>query len=106
MAIRKFKVEVVRTDVYEVEIDDTIFTEEFRKEWAKSFTCLDELEDVAKLICIKQMRDPNEHKEGFGYVNVDGELPWHLKNKTATKGLNIIELEVDENYTTEAKEIK
>lgn len=42
MALQKYKVEVVRTDEYEIEIDDAIYTDEFIEQWSESFYPTDE----------------------------------------------------------------
>ena len=72
MAIKKYTVEVTRVDEYEIEIDDSIWTDKRISSWSEGFFETDEdsrQEDFAKNLA-KSMthQDIQEFLEGFGYV--------------------------------------
>ncbi|NRT11508.1 hypothetical protein [Flavobacterium sp. 14A] len=72
MAIQKFTVEVVRTDEYEITIDDSIYTEDYLEQWSESFFETEEgnrQEDFAKHIALGiSLAGKAQSLEGFGFV--------------------------------------
>lgn len=67
--MKKFNVEVSRIDEYIVEIDETVWNEEFLAEWAETFFEFDDLEDLAKHISFLFLRfGHGEFFEGFGHI--------------------------------------
>nr|WP_315245107.1 hypothetical protein [uncultured Flavobacterium sp.] len=72
MAIKKYKVEVVRTDEYEIKIDDSIYTDEFIEQWSESFYQTEEgsrQEDFVKHLSESiTKRGELNFLEGFGFV--------------------------------------
>jgi hypothetical protein len=72
MAIQKYKVEVVRTDEYEIEIDDAIYTDEFIEQWSEGFyeTDSDNREEdfVKHLANAITFDDKAKFLEGFGFI--------------------------------------
>ena len=72
MAIKKYTVEVTRVDEYEIEIDDSIFTDEVIAEWSESFFPTDEdsrLEDYVKHLAESLTHQGiQEGIEGFGFI--------------------------------------
>ncbi|MFV8336460.1 hypothetical protein ACNQF7_10295 [Flavobacterium sp. RSP29] len=72
MAIKKYTIEVTRVDEYEIEIDDSIWTDERISSWSDSFFETDEdsrQEDFVKLLAnALTHQDIKEGMEGFGYV--------------------------------------
>ena len=72
MAIQKYKVEVVRTDEYEIEIDDAIYTDEVIEQWSESLFDTDEdsrQEDFVKHLA-SSITSSGTAKglEGFGFI--------------------------------------
>jgi hypothetical protein len=72
MSILKYKVEVVRTDEYEIEIDDAIYTNDTIEEWSQHFLATDDesrQEDFVKHLAVAiSMSGTAQGLEGFGYV--------------------------------------
>jgi len=72
MAIQKYTVEVTRVDEYEIEIDDSIWTDEVIKEWSESFFEIDENNHQESFV--KNLSESLTHQgiqtdiEGFGFV--------------------------------------
>jgi hypothetical protein len=72
MAITKYKVEVTRVDEYEIEIDDSIWTDDRIAQWSESFFETDE--DSRQEDFVKRLAESLTHQgikediEGFGYV--------------------------------------
>ncbi len=114
----KFNITVTRTDEYEIDIDENIWTPEEIKSWASVFYDANSPEDIAKHFAISFMRNDNSyHIEGFGYVpelRKDGtvkSVPYRDENgkycelpeEKFTKGLTIYPITKDEDYETEVK---
>jgi len=72
MAIKKYTVEVTRVDEYEIEIDDSLYTDEFIEQWSLSFYETDEdsrQEDFVKHLASGLTSGGiKSGLEGFGYV--------------------------------------
>lgn len=72
MAIKKYKVEVIRTDEYEIEIDDSIWTDEQIEQWSLMFYETNDdsrqedfVKHLSEAITTNGLRDG---MEGFGFV--------------------------------------
>jgi hypothetical protein len=105
MAITKFKVEVIRTDEFIVEIDEEIYNEEWRKNFEKVFWPLESTEDIAKDLAIHQAERGDKFQEGYGYIKRDGKLWFPIHDKKAQEGLHIRTIDVD-NTETEVVEVQ
>lgn len=72
MALKKYTIEVTRVDEYEIEIDDSIYTDEFIEQWSESF--FDSEEDNRQEDFVKHLATGltsggiMKGIEGFGYV--------------------------------------
>lgn len=69
MAIKKYNVEVVRTDEYEIEVDETIWTQEAIDLWSETFFEAENVDDLVKYLseALSQKEEPG-YMEGFGFV--------------------------------------
>jgi hypothetical protein len=120
MAIIKFNVEVTRVDEYEIEIDDSIWTDETIADWSESFfeTDIDSRqEDFVKHLAESMThQDIKESMEGFGFVkqkyksmekgdllNQYGSGLKPIGNAKYTKGLFVNIISHKDEYETEAK---
>lgn len=112
----KFNVTVVRTDEYEIEIDENVWTKEEIKEWGNTFWGGSSLRDVASALGTAWMKQGADYfKEGFGYVReLDSNgspkhIPYkdekgnygNLPEEKYAKGLSIKPISEDENYEVE-----
>ena len=118
--MKKFKVTVTRVDEYIIEIDESIYNEEWKKSFEEHFFDVDRLERVAVHLAQFQARlSDHSFIEGFGHVNRDGRLPFSSedydsnsnwlpldKRRKAAPGLNIIIEDEDNNIECEVAEIK
>lgn len=114
----KFKVTVTRTDEYVIEVDETIWTPEEIKGWAKTFYPADDPEDIAKHLAgtIMYEGSGNGFMEGFGYVKTfrsDGSLKHQtgegfkkLTEDQYTKGLSVTPLIENDDFEYEIEEIR
>lgn len=99
MALEKFKIEVIKTDEFEVEVDSDIWNEEMRIQFGKSFWDLDDTADVAKSLADSVSRKGlEEFYEGFGIVKTlysDGSVrkQWYTDEKGKLK------FRTDDDYT-------
>lgn len=67
--MKKYKVNAIRTDEYEIEIDENIWTEEALEAWNRVFGGCDDLEDLIRYLSFSLLRFGYERfLEGFGYV--------------------------------------
>jgi hypothetical protein len=116
----KFNVTVVRSDEYEIEIDESVWTKEEIKEWGNTFYGGSSLRDVASSLGEAWMKQGSGYfKEGFGYVReLDGNgnpktIPFkddegnycNLPDEKYTKGLTIRPITEDENYEVEVSRV-
>lgn len=113
--MEEFKIEVIKTDEFLVQVDPEIWNEEARENWSKSFWDLENNEDVAKSLAEAVSRKGlDEFYEGFGYVKIyfsDGSprKQWYndkegnLKVRTEedyTNGISITVLSIDDEVET------
>lgn len=91
----KFRVTVSREDTYEIEIDESVWTEEERENFAQVFWPVEELEDVAKdIACRLPVHSPGEFMEGYGVIrefdDLNGDEKWSTKeNIEASNSLKV-----------------
>lgn len=103
--MKKFKVTVERTDTYEVEIDEKVIDKEFiDKEFIDNFKRyfydIDSLQEHAENIAKMRARHHDNFIEGYGYLLVNDDKPWNVKDENVNKSINI--KTVDEDYDVEA----
>lgn len=114
--MKKFQVTVVKTVVYEVEVDETIWNDKERESWEKVFWSLSSTycnddpdieaaggfaESLAACSCDLGV---NEFIEGFGTCAKSEKYAKMFGEEKFTKGLYIREIDTD--YDCETKEIK
>lgn len=68
----KFRITVERTDEFEIEVDENIYTAAELSEWSKVFTKCNSLEEFAEILATQMSRLGSDQWffEGFGYVQV------------------------------------
>lgn len=73
----KYKIEVKKTNEYEIEFDESVWTESYIEEWDSIFQDAFDLEDSAEHLSYLLMQEgPGGFIEGFGHVKTfypDGE---------------------------------
>lgn len=109
----KFNVTVVRTDEYEIDIDESVWTKEEIKDWGNIFWGGSSLRDVASSLGEAWMKQGAGYfKEGFGYVReldsngLPKSIPYkdengnygELPEEKYSKGLTIKPISEDEDY--------
>ena len=74
MALKKFTIEVTRTDEYEIEIDTDVWNQERINAYNDSFQDAETIDDIVKIVakCISH-QGKNEFIEGFGFI----KQKWH-----------------------------
>lgn len=88
--MRKFKCEVTKTYTYEIEIDETIWTDEEINNWSKSFYDADDLSDIASIIAkMKTSYEDGEFIEGFGIPMINGKEPFTFGKQEINTDINI-----------------
>lgn len=116
----KFSVEVTRTDVYEIEIDETIWDAAALKDWSETFHKVTTIKEFLKSYAISFMKaDDTSFIEGYGYVKelkkdgearkvhrcISGKFSF-LPEDDFTVGLTIKPLIQDDDYDVDLTEIK
>jgi len=97
--LRKFKCKVEKTYEYEIEIDETVWTEDAISNWSSVFYDADDLEDVARILAeMKTRYDSGEDIEGFGIPMIDSEEPYTFGNKKINHDINIHIIDEDDVY--------
>ena len=114
----KFNVKVIRTDEYEIEIDENKFNEEALKSWSEVFSDVETQEDLAKKLAGAIMYFGSDYGfiEGFGYVktvNENGNEVKHYEqghgvvlDSEYSSGLSVKIIYENEDYDYESEEIK
>lgn len=106
---QSFEVEVVRTDLYRIELDPEIINDEWMADWSRVFHYVDSHEDVLKAVASTIMRNGlfADFYEGFGYLKIkmsDGTIRRPLKNgnpieeKDMCQGIIVKSIDHDDNY--------
>lgn len=102
--MKKFKCTVTKETTMEVEIDNSVWTDEEIAEWQKIFYNAENLKDIAGHIAkMKTEYEDGEFIEGFGIPLINGKKPYdYLKDNDITTSINIcnqssnIDVDVDE----------
>ena len=113
--MKKFQVTVVKTAVYEVEVDETIWNAKEQDDWEKVFWPLPPYSDddpdieaaggFAESLAVNSCHlGVNEFIEGFGTCAQSEKYAKMFGEERFTKGLYIREINTDYDYET--KEIK
>ena len=106
--MKKFKITVTRTDEYEIEVDETVWTQETLFKWSNIFQEAESPEDFAKCLAASITYYGSDHgiMEGFGNVQIfrhDGtEI---IKAGKKTEGLSAKLLVENGDYECVAEEI-
>lgn len=121
--MKKYNVTVTRTDEYIVEIDETIYNEEWMKDFERYFHPLDgDMKEIAIDLATHQARFGSDVSggfiEGYGYISRDGKLPFSFedydekgkelpedKKREAAPGLNIRIISEDDDIETDVEEV-
>jgi len=115
--MKKFKIEVIRTDFYEVEVDENIWTKEELKKWSNVFYPAENQKELAENLANSIMRLGSDYGfiEGFGYVKTfrcDGSQRKHfegLKEVPDDKYANGISIKIineNDDYEINSYEVK
>lgn len=102
--MKKFRCIVTKESTMEVEIDDSIWTDEEIEKWQKHFYNAENLKDIAGHIAkMKAEYKDGDFIEGFGIPLINGKKPYdYLKDHDITTSINIcnqssdIDVDVDE----------
>jgi hypothetical protein len=103
--VKKFEVEVTRTDKYIIEIDEEKFNQEWIDCWKNVFIDLDTLEEHAENIAVSRARFKSSFIEGYGIPLINGHKPPFIKNGAVEEGINIKLIDEDDDWYTTVKEI-
>lgn len=114
--MKKFAGEIIRTDEYSVEIDETIWTPEALEDWSNVFFECNDLEDLAKHVTQAVMRLGTDHGfiEGFGFLKIiesSGRQVDHWENGKPVPegrlcdGITVHIISHDNDYSNELKEV-
>jgi hypothetical protein len=89
--MKKFKVEVERTYVYEIELDEKILDEKFLKDFKENFYNFNNLKEHAEHIAAHRASFTADFIEGYGVPLVNGKVPCSYQDKleNVEKGVNI-----------------
>nr|DAT90466.1 MAG TPA: hypothetical protein [Caudoviricetes sp.] len=108
---RGYRAQITRTDVYEIEIDADIWTDEVLERWSKVFCDCNNLEELIEhLLCMLLRYGYGSCLEGFGYVYTEDRNGKHLLQyrpdaigdlaevSNFTKGIKVKVISTDEDY--------
>ena len=88
--MRKFKCEVITTNTYEIELDETILNEEWMNDFSQYFFDVGNLEEVAEHLAWSRSVHKDNHIEGIGYYLQNGKSPFFIEeDKTINTAVNI-----------------
>ena len=108
--MRKFKVTVTRTVEYEVEVDETVYTDETRKGWESTFWTLDHEDNAEAFACALAEQSirlgVNEFIEGFSRVMQDKDQAERYKQYHDDINDNMFIREVDDYVESESEEVE
>lgn len=102
--MKKFKCVVTKETTMEIEIDDSVWTNQEIAEWQKHFYSAENLNEIVRHIAsLKTEYENGEFIEGFGIPLINGKKPYdYLKDNDVTTSINIcnqssdIDVEVNE----------
>lgn len=113
--MKKFKIEVIRTDEFEVEIDETVWDKEALKDWSSVFWTVESAEELAHSVAEAVSRNGSQSNfiEGFGNIKTlyrdgaektkyrkDENGEW-VKDNDYANGITIRIISEDDDYETE-----
>ena len=108
--MRKFKVTVTRTVEYEVEVDETVYTDEARKGWEGTFWTLDQEDNAEAFACALAEQSVrlgvNEFIEGFARVMQDKDQAERYKQYHDDVNDNMFIREIDDYIESESEEVE
>ena len=107
--MQKFRVELTRTDEFEIEIDEEIFNEKELKNWSDVFHTVDNLQEfVVYLVELMARFGLENFHEGFGKlhrVNSAGKSLDYLDEGEYIKGILVKIISEDSQCETDCTEI-
>lgn len=116
--MKKYDIQAIRTDQYQVEIDETVWTDEALESWSSVFIDLENTQSLAEHIAFLLMRLGYERFiEGFGYIQVqngDGYQYSQFERDDKgnivpvtefAKGIKVIIISEDDDYSFETEQI-
>lgn len=75
--MKKFIATVTKTWEYEIDIDETVWTDEYIENWASVFSPVNSLDDVVECLAIMKTDYNNgESMEGFCIPYINGKAPY------------------------------
>lgn len=108
--MKKYRIEVIRTVYYEVEVDENIYTDEARKNWENTFWELDgeeSTEAFARGLAEQSIRlGVNEFIEGFGRVMESAEQAALRKQRHDDVNDKMFICQMDDYVESESEEVK
>lgn len=88
--MKKFKCTVTKETTMEIEIDDSVWTDEQIVEWQRYFYESKNIEDVVTHIARMKSECANgAFMEGFGIPMINGEKPYLSNDSNITESINI-----------------
>jgi len=108
MAKKRFECEVIRKDNYIIEFNDEVITEEWMKDFRKTFYDFKDLKEHAEHIAQDRARNGEGFIEGYGKPYVDGEPMFSMTGDSSddNKGINIIVESEDDDIEVVVMELK
>ena len=108
--MRKFKVTVTRTVEYEVEVDETFYNDETRKDWEGTFWKLDQDDNAEAFACALAEQSVrlgvNQNIEGFACVMQDKDQAERYKQYHDDINDKMFIREVDDYIESESEEVE
>ena len=95
--MKKFRCTVTKETTMEIEIDESVWTEEEIAEWQKHFYEAEDLKAVVEHIAtMKAEYEDGDFIEGFGIPMINGKKPYDfLNDDDITTSINICNQSVD-----------
>lgn len=106
MGKRKFRCEVERTDIYEIELDDEVMNGEWMEEFRNYFYDFDSLEEHAESIAQSRARFGGGFIEGYGNPLVNGREPFTADKDAIAPEININIVSEDFHCDVDVREIR
>ena len=99
MALKKFTVEVTRTDEYEIEIDTDVWNQERIDQYSESFSEVEDIDDIVMEVARGiSHQGKNKFIEGFGFVKQKAHRsePGDLNTQYFSRGIKVNDDEYDQ----------
>ena len=94
--MKKFRCTVTKETTMEIEIDESVWTEEEIAEWQKHFYEAEDLKAVVEHVAtMKSEYEDGDFIEGFGIPMINGKKPYDFLNDDITTSINICDQSVD-----------